>query len=466
MASITAGSFRDPSGFIFSYQGKLYRQINHKAAADYELLFTSGLYEELTASAQLVSHQEVKLPGYKPKVSAYKVIQPQFIDFISYPYEWSFSMLKDAALLTLAIHKKALDKNLSLKDASAYNIQFVSGQPTLIDTLSFEKYTPGSPWVAYRQFCQHFLAPLALMAHTDVRLNELQRIYIDGIPLDLAAKLLPRKTKFSFGLYAHLHLHARAQNRYSEPGKAQAATKRQMSKQAQVALITSLENGIKKLNWKPANTQWADYYNMTNYQQRAFSAKKSIVIDMLKKSKPKVAWDLGANNGEFSRLVTNAQVMAFDIDPAAVEQNYLQLKKAGEKHILPLVMDLTNPSPALGWAERERDSLRQRGPADTVLALALIHHLAIANNVPLPNIAEYFAQLGRDLIIEFVPKVDSQTQKLLAAREDIFTDYTQDKFEQAFKVHYRLIEKRPVKGSKRTLYLFRLKNARSKKTKP
>lgn len=465
MASNAAGSFRDPSGFVFAHKGTLYRQVNVRAAADYKMLFTSGLYEELVTAGWLIPHQEVKLTGYKPPIAAHAILKPKYIDFISYPYEWSFSMLKDAALLTLSIHKKALEKNLSLKDASAYNIQFLAGKPILIDTLSFEKYIPGNPWVAYRQFCQHFLAPLALMARTDVRLNQLQRIYIDGIPLDLATKLLPRKTKLTFGLYAHLHLHAKVQSRYSTPGKAQGSNKRRMTKQAQIALISSLERAIKKLTWQPANTQWAEYYSMTNYQKRSFTAKKTIVEAMLKKSRPKKVWDLGANNGEFSRLAKNAQIVAFDIDPAAVEKNYLATKQANDTIMLPLVMDLTNPSPALGWAESERASLRERGPADTVLALALIHHLAIANNVPLPKIAEYMASLGRDLIIEFVPKTDSQTQKLLAAREDIFSDYTQEKFEQAFKSLYRLVQKQAIKGSKRTLYLFRLKNGSVKKTK-
>ncbi len=202
-----ASSFRDPSGFLFSRSGTLYRQVNQSYRTHYEALMSSGLYQELVKSGRLVVHQLADIPAEIPEL-AYQVIQPVRIPFISYPYEWSFSQLKDAALCTLAIQKTALEKGMSLKDSSAYNIQFHQGQPTLIDTLSFEVYREGEPWIAYRQFCQHFLAPLALMAYVDIRLSQLLRTYVDGIPLDLASRLLPRRTKYNLALATHIHLHA------------------------------------------------------------------------------------------------------------------------------------------------------------------------------------------------------------------------------------------------------------------
>ncbi len=447
-------SFRDPSGFLFSQKGVLYRQINQVYAADYAALMESGLYARLIKAGQIIPHEEVEQTPAIPAL-AFKVIRPERVRFISYPYEWSFGQWKEAALLTLSVQKRALKLGMSLKDASAYNIQFHHGKAVLIDTLSFEKYKEGEPWVAYRQFCQHFLAPLALMATRDIRLGQLLRVYIDGIPLDLAASLLPGRTRLNLGLLSHIHLHAGAQKRYAEVAVAEARGGRVMTKDALLALIESLRETVKKLEWKPAGTEWADYYSDNNYSDPAFDHKKVLVSNWLAKVQPKLVWDLGANTGVFSRLAAaaGAYVVASDIDPAAVELNYRQVKENKEENILPLALDLTNPSPAIGWNNSERDSYVQRGPADLVLALALVHHMAIANNVPLAKVAEFFAGCGKNLIVEFVPKSNSQVERLLRSREDIFHDYTRDGFERAFGEYYKIKESSEVRDSERWIYL-------------
>ncbi len=453
-----SASFRDPSGFLFSQNGILYRQINRAYSKDYARLTESGLYEKLVKAGLLIPHSEVDQVPAESDL-AFKVIQPERVPFISYPYEWSFSQLKDAALATLSIQKRALKLGMSLKDASAYNIQFVRGRATLIDTLSFEIHKEGEPWVAYKQFCQHFLAPLALMACRDVRLSQLLRIYIDGVPLDLASELLPAKTKFNLGLLTHIHIHAGAQKRYSD--KAVAPRKGGMSKQALTGLIESLEATVKKLTWKPAGTEWGDYYEKTNYTDAAFEHKKQLVKDWSEEKKPALVWDLGGNTGVFSREAASsgAFTVSFDIDPAAVEQNYRMVKTQKEQNILPLVLDLTNPSPALGWDNAERDSFGTRGPADMALALAVIHHLAISNNVPLPQLADFFAAHCKWLVIEFVPKPDSQVRKLLASREDIFPNYTREGFEAAFSTRFTIHKSEAVRDSERVLYLMSKKQA-------
>ncbi len=447
-------SFRDPSGFLFSRQGVLYRQVNWVYAGEYERLMSSGLYQKLVKASLLVPHQEVDVPPAEAE-TAFKVLQPERVPFISYPYEWSFGQWKEAALTTLAIQKRALKYGLSLKDASAYNIQFYQGRATLIDTLSFETYQEGEPWVAYRQFCQHFLAPLALMAYRDVRLGQLLRIYIDGVPLDLASRLLSARTRWSLGLYTHIHLHAKAQKRYADVAIAEARGRRRMSKQALLGLIASLENTVRRLTWKAAGTEWAEYYDQTNYTAEAFEHKRQLVAAWLDQVAPRTVWDLGANTGLFSRLAAErgAYTVSFDIDPAAVEQNYRQVKANRETNLLPLLLDLTNPSPAIGWGNRERDSLLQRGPANLVMALALVHHLAISNNVPLDALAEFFAEAGRWLIVEFVPKSDSQVQKLLRSRADIFPSYTREGFERAFGRFFEIHQAVPLRESERWLYL-------------
>jgi len=382
---------------------------------------------------------------------AYKVIQPERVPFISYPYEWSFSQLKDAALATLSLQKRALKYDMSLKDASAYNIQFVRGKPTLIDTLSFEKYKEGQPWIAYRQFCQHFLAPLALMAYRDIRLGQFLRVYIDGVPIDLVSRLLPAATRLNFGLLTHIHLHAGAEKRFAGESVGQA----KMSRNALVGLIESLEASVKRLTWKPSGTRWWNYYDNTNYSDAAFEHKKQLVGEWIVRINPKLVWDLGANTGVFSRMASasGAYTISYDIDSAAVEQNYLRAKNDREQNLLPLQLDLTNPSPALGWANRERDSFGERGPADMILALAVIHHLAITNNVPLPQLAGFFAETGKWLVIEFVPKSDSQVQKMMLAREDIFPNYTREGFETAFKGRFKIHDAVAVRESERYMYL-------------
>jgi len=351
----------------------------------------------------------------------------------------------------------ALDHGMSLKDASAYNIQFTGGKPVLIDTLSFELYRKDEPWVAYRQFCQHFLAPLALMSYTDIRLQQLLRVYIDGIPLDLASSLLPLKTYGAFSLLSHIHLHARSQKKYAD--QAIKVSGRKISLFALKALIDSQETAIKKLSWQPYGTEWAEYYDGTNYTEQSFEMKKTFVAEMLDAVGPHSVWDLGANTGIFSRIAGSRGIptVAFDIDPAAVEKNYLDCVRDNESCLLPLVLDLTNPSSGIGWAGQERLSIAQRGPADAVLALALIHHLAISNNVPLIKIAEFLHSICRRLIIEFVPKEDSQVQRLLATREDIFDRYDREHFEQDFQHYFDLQKCMDIEGSQRVLYLMERK---------
>ncbi|MFZ5856040.1 MAG: SAM-dependent methyltransferase [Chloroflexota bacterium] len=451
-------SFRDPSGFLFSRGGILYRQVNRAYADDFSRLTESGLYEKLVKAGLLIPHTEVDEKPAEPALS-FRIIRPERVPFISYPYEWSFSQLKDAALATLSIQRRALKAGMSLKDASAYNIQFVNGKPILIDTLSFETYQEGKPWDAYRQFCQHFLVPLALMSHVDIRLGQLLRVYIDGIPLDLASRLLPASTRLNFGLLTHIHIHASAQTRYADADVKSSAPKGGVSRNAFIGLIESLEGAVKKLTWKPAGTEWGNYYEITNYTDTAFTHKKEIISGWLKDVAPASVWDLGANNGEFSRLASTLGIptVAWDIDPSAVEQDYLRIRSEKEQSLLPLVLDLTNPSPALGWANEERDSLGQRGPVDMVFALALIHHLAISNNVPLTRLADFFAGLCRWLVIEWVPKTDSQVQKLLRTRKDIFDGYTREGLESAFGTRFHIRASVDVNQSERRMYLLETK---------
>ena len=459
---IEPSSFRDPSGFIFYHNGTPYRQINNIAEYDFKLLCESGLYNELVSKEYLISHEKCDVSPPQKEV-AFTVIKPEIVPFISYPYEWSFSQLKDAALLTLKIQQMALKYGMSLKDASAYNIQFLRGKPVHIDTLSFEKYPKGQPWHAYRQFCQHFLSPLSLMAYKQVELGHLLKTFIDGIPLNVASSLLPFWAIFKPSLFVHIYLHSRVQKRFQDnelvekPVKEGKTHLREVSIIGIQGIVESLESAVKKCRWKIKKSVWRDYYKETNYADDSFQAKKEIVVKLLKLTNPNTVWDLGANTGIFSKLATNLGIktISVDVDMAAVELNYIQSQERGDQNMLPLVLDVVNPSGGIGWENRERKKFFERGNPDVVMALALIHHLAIGNNIPLEKLAAFFTHFAPRIIIEFIPKSDSQVKRLLQYREDIFPEYTIQNFEEMFGKLFSIEKRIDITNSERTLYLLR-----------
>ncbi len=433
-----AGSFRDPSGFVFTKNGVLYRQVNRSYSRAFDSLMKSGLYAELVRKGYMIPHEEVSIAGASP--DAYKIIRPERIPFISYPYEWCFSELKDAALLTLKIQKIALRFGMCLKDASAYNIQFKDGHPILIDTLSFDEYKEGMPWVAYRQFCEHFVAPLALMSLTDVRLNQLLRIYIDGIPLDLASKLLPRKSWVRAATFFHVYMHAKSQRRFSETKVN--LNKKSFSRGALDGLLESLSEGVSAFKWNPVSEKRE--YSI------AIAIEKS--IDELH---PHIIWNFSPC-GEISKQRKGTQIVLFRSDPALVETKYLSVRR-GETNLLPLILDLKNPSPAIGWANKERLALVERGPADLVVALELIQDICILNNVPFGMAAEFFSKISRTLIIEFVPKADASVQLLLKNRADIFDWYVKENFEKEFGRYFEFSDPCTVFNSNAVIYVMKNK---------
>ena len=456
ISKIENSSFRDRSGFLFYYENEIYRIINFSYKKQYEKFMNSELYQKLEEKNLIITHSEIE--NLDIDCDYYKIIKPEKIPFISYPYEWSFSQLKDAALLTLRIQKAAMKYGMTLKDGSAFNIQFHNGHPIFIDTLSFEIYEEGQIWKPYKQFCQHFLAPLALISKKDVRLNLLSKTFIDGIPIDLAAKLLPKTTFGNFGLMAHIHAHAKSQKHYED--KDAKIKQKTLSKRSFEGLIESLKSSIEKMTWNENNTEWGDYYSDTNYTEKSFEEKKQFISLTIDQVKPKLVWDMGANTGVFSRLASTKGIntISYDIDPLAVEKNYLSSSQNSEQNILPLILDLTNPSSGIGWNHDERMSIIQRGPADMVFALALVHHLAISNNVPLNKIAEFFSQISKFLIIEFVPKSDSQVKRLLLTRDDIFENYDEKNFEIEFSKFFKIINSKKILDSERTIYIMENKH--------
>lgn len=443
-----SASFRDKSGSVFYEGDSVFRSINYSYKEHYDLLLSSGLYERLTSNGSLLSHVEVEHHD-----EYYKVIKPEKIGFISYPYEWTFNELKDAAILTLDIQLQSLKFGMSLKDASAYNIQFSKGKPVFIDTLSFEKYEVNSVWKAFGQFTKHFLGPLVLMKYTSNELNRILKNYIDGVPVEILSKLLPIRSYFNINVLLSIHLQAkyikRAENNDSSIQQPNISTKRLE------AMLLQLKQFIEGLNPKKAS-HWFDYYDTNTYLQNEDLQKKQLVKLAINKYKPKNVWDLGSNTGVYSILAAkaNANVMAIDSDHDSVNGLYDFVKK-NQLNILPLVMDFSNPSPGIGWAENERKSFSNRGPSEMVLALALIHHLRITAGIPFVEIAKWLNNLvAKVLVVEYIPKTDSQVSRLLLNREDVFDDYTLQEFENIFSSFFKLVSKEVITKSGRLIFIY------------
>lgn len=450
-------SFRDPSGFVFLLGGQVFRQINRCYQQPFDHLMSSGLYQQLVAGGLLIPHAEAVAESPAP-AGAYKIIKPEPIAFISYPYEWSFHQLQDAALVTLQVQQRALEFNMTLKDASSFNIQFHNGRPIFIDTLSFERFEEGKPWIAYRQFCQHFLAPLALMAYVDVRLGSMLAQHLDGIQLDLASAMLPWRTYGRLSLLSHIHGQAKAKTYFSQSQKPEKPYF--ISRFAHTALVESLRQAVRRLKPPRRATEWSGYYRETNYTAAGFAQKQEIVDSFLRQISPRRVLDLGANTGVFSFLASRQQAftVAGDSDALAVDLLYQAVKRQEERNLLPLVIDVTNPTPGVGWENAERMPFRGRGGFDVVLCLALVHHLALRQNLSLAQIARFLSSFSPWLIVEFIPKEDSQARRLLARKTNLFLEYSQGHFLAAFQQHFTVHQQLSVRDSRRTLYLMKRKN--------
>ncbi|XZF12744.1 hypothetical protein ACTHGU_13230 [Chitinophagaceae bacterium MMS25-I14] len=443
-------SFRDPSGYVFRQNDKIYRLLRTSYVAHYDRLLQSGLYDELVKAGKMIAHTEEKdFPGIN---SGEKVLLPQQISFWTYPYEWSFEQYRAAALLTLELCIAALDKGMILKDATAYNIQFVSGKPLLIDSLSFEIYEQGKPWQAFRQFCEQFLYPLLLHAHLKDFNPALLQSFADGVPATFAASALSHLSRFNLNHWLYLFLPAKlAMKKDNDPGK-----QHNISQSRILQNLQQLHSFIKKLKHHTARSEWNNYYTETILSSAYLQDKAAVVASFLTGLSSSRIIDAGCNTGEFSVLAATYtdEVISFDTDPLCIDVLHKKMQEQKISNITAVVADICHPSPAGGWMNGEQSALLKRLPGDTMMALAVIHHLAISKNVPLDYIIEVFAAMAtRYLIIEFVPKSDPKVQLLLQARVDIFHEYTQENFEAAAAKHFAIRKSQQLKDSSRILYL-------------
>ena len=458
MKKVNRGSFRDPSGQVFRQANTIYRTVYPAGASSFEKARDQGIYEQLIDQNLLLSFSESPNSDGLPPAAYY--LRHPTLPMISYPWEWPFSMLKSAALLHLEIMGKIIAQGFWLRDASAFNVQYDGNRLLLIDLLSIGQREANKPWVAYNQFCRHFLAPLALAAYVDIRTLSFWRTYLDGFPLDLTSRLLSFSQKCRPRLFLHLVLHAYFQ-KIGDQSLAVATTrsKTHFSDVALSGLIGSLAKTVTAIRWKHPAQLWEKYAQIRTYQQQDIAQKSKCVEQVVQKFQPKLVWDLGGNTGEFSIIAAaaGAFVVSIDMDHGCTEYLYQKITREQISRILPLTMDLANPSPGLGWSHHERTSLSDRGPADLVLALALIHHLVFSSCVPLNAIAEWFASLSKYLLVEFIPLDDPMVAKLRMHHPE-HHEYSLPSFQENFCRFFDCLDQVDL-GNGRILFIMQKKEA-------
>ncbi|MFC2074896.1 methyltransferase [Bdellovibrionota bacterium] len=454
---IDQGSFRDRHGRIFYLNEEVYRGISKEAFSEWENFSSKPFYASMVSAGKLVKTEKIddfadlKIPG-----NWEAVLKHQKIPFISYPYEWSFGMLKDAALLQLELLLRGLKEDIILKDSSAFNVQWVGTNPIFIDIPSFQKLAPGEPWVGYKQFCQMFLYPLMIKAYKDIPFHPFLRGSIDGIDSEHCNNLMSSRDLFRSGVFLYVYLQSKFQKKYSDTKRVAKKELKSagFNKEMIRANIKRLQNLTAKLQWKKLGSEWGDYAEDNSYPEEDQRIKQNFVRDCVKTKSWKLVWDLGCNTGTFSRIAAenSEYVLAMDLDHLAVEKFYQELKREGNKTILPLVNNLADPSPNLGWRGMERKALPERGKPDLTLCLALIHHMVISANIPMSDFINWLASLGSSLIIEFVTKDDEMVKTLLRNKEDIYTDYELGPFESLLSNHFNIEKRLEVKSGTRILY--------------
>lgn len=451
-------SFRDPSGYVVEKNGEIFRLIHPDAQKNFKSYIDSGLHQELASNGLIVSHEDLGL-NYGNAPVGWQTLKIEKIERISYASEWCFSQLRDAALITLDIQIRALAKGFSLKDASSYNTQFNGTKPIFIDTLSFDPSNGNDPWIAYRQFCEHFLAPLALMAYRNSEITKLWNSQIDGIPVNLASALLPKRTWFNFGLLAHIHLHALSEsNKKGSIGKSAPQTRQLLGFQKNLAY--SLKKIIIKLPKSSNKSHWSEYRKNNTYKNSDAKTKLAFIQKVAEEIHVKTVLDLGSNDGHYSKELSNLglRCTAVENDLECCEVLYEQSKKEPTlQSLLGLHLNLCNPTPNYGWASTERSSFTERFKSDLVLALALVHHLSIGQNVPYDKIANYLSSLSKNLIVEYIPPTDIMSQRLLASRPAFLKQaekyFGQASFEESFTKYFSITKKSEIIANGRVLYL-------------
>lgn len=464
LVSNEPASFRDPTNQVgYDADGQVLRVLRGAAVADWKALAGTGFFPRLVEAGQICRTEQWGEEDGAGELT----LRHERIPFISYPYEWTFSMLRDAAALHLEVLLAALAEGITTKDGSAYNVQWRGTAPTFIDIGSFERLREGEPWAGYRQFCQTMLFPLLVTAHLGVPFQPWLRAQIDGIESAQIRPLFRGRRRFRAGVLRHVHLHDAMQRRFASASSNEVRDQMKAagySTELVVATVRGLRKLVGKLDWRPPQTHWAGYRQDCSYSDADRDAKISFVDAALTElraggSELAMVLDLGANDGAYSRLAAGhaRQVVAVESDHAVTDALYRSLRDDPDQgtagRVLPLVMDLANPSPGIGWRGAERSAFATRADADAVLALALVHHLAIGRNVPLPEVLDSLAELGRAVVVEFVEPQDPMATQLLANKPaGMFADYRREVFEKLLAERFTVVRRQELPSGSRVLY--------------
>ena len=458
-----AGSFRDPHNQVYYYQGRVFRGLSEEAGRNWHALIGEAFFRRFLESNNVVSTSVVASSDRIDRLVKSEgwalVLEHEPIPFISYPFEWAFSMLKDAALLQLDLLKHCLEHDWSMKDATAYNVQWQGAHPVFIDTTSFEPRANDEAWIAYRQFSMMFLIPLMLRSHLDIDYLPLLRSNLEGVQPTEAVKYFSTLRRLKKGVMPHVVFPAVVENRIAKGERDNKPAKKRTishSKTMLLGLVSGLERTVRSLCVDLKHSEWSHYECTHSYDAAEFEKKRLFVQKWVSDNRRKLVWDIGCNTGTFSRLCSPHcdAVVAIDGDHNAVEQLYLREKEAGGRKILPLVMDLANLSPNQGWRGNERKAFDQRRKPDLVICLALIHHIAISSNVPIRSFIGWLRSLGAHVILEFVAREDDMVLKLLINKKEQNTDYNVENFDAAVSEFFKVKDSQELKGRHRKiLYL-------------
>jgi len=459
-ARLEPGSFRDPESRVFYAGDGVYRALSPSGLSDFEALAATGLLDDERVVATERVEDTLALRDLLVHEPA-GVLRHERVPFVSYPYEWTFSMLRDAALLQLDLLLAALEHDMVLKDSTPYNVQFRGAKPVFVDVGSFERLREGEPWVGYRQFCMLYLYPLLLQAVKGVPFHPWLRGSIDGITPAQMRALLSFRDRFRKGLFTNVFLHARLEARYADrPDQVKREVERVFKKELFVANVRKRRRLVQRLEWSPPEGVWTAYGECNTYTDEDARRKDDFVRAVAGSRDWGLVWDIGANNGRYSRIAAEGArtVVAVDADQGPVELLYRDLRREGDERVLPLTMNLADPSPGLGWRGLERRTMLERGTPDLVLALALIHHVAISANVPVKELLDWLASLGCALVIEFPTREDPMVQKLLAPKRDgLHPDYELGFFERVLNEAFEVERSERLESGTRVLYFARPK---------
>jgi len=458
--AVETGSFRDRDGRIYRLGDRIIRGISESALADFQKLQSTDFYARFLKKGRLVASEilpaeTVSLPGVeKQRWTAF--IEHQRIPVISYPYEWTFGMLQDAAKLQLDLVEAAILEDMTLKDATPYNIQFVDGKPVFIDIPSFETLPAGAPWSGYRQFCEMFLFPLMLQAYKGIHFQPLLRSRIDGVDIQTAARLFGARDRFRSGVLTHVWLQAKLDRRYGGTSKDVRSDLKSagFNKELILANVRKMRKLVGKLSWGGDGSEWGGYEEFHNYSESDHALKEAFIDESVKESGAQTVWDVGCNTGQFSKIaaVHASQVLAMDLDHFAVERLYRELSGQEHSRILTLVQNVADPSPNWGWRNRERTDLSNRAKPELLLCLALIHHVVITANVPLEEFVGWLSDLSDQLVIEYVSRSDDKVEALLRNKEDKYSDYSRENLESELGRHFTIRKRLELESGNRFLY--------------